>query len=313
MNLSHHHYTNLSLILFFLYESPFSLAASFWLSFFVVFLLVVIFGISGCYFFYKYKKKMSNNNSNIENPYQTLYENLIKSHKFVTKTLENMSYIMKQSSSPSLSSTPSSSLLSSSLLTSSLSSLPSSSSSSSSSSSPTKVNNIMPIPIRTTFTSTLISAFASTSTSTSISTSTSTLALTSASTSTFMSTFVPILTPTPTPTSTSMSSRHSSFSMSPLPSRLYTSGNTLLSKENVNWIVLYGSTSSTMAACFACRYYGHLAIDYLNIKEEYRSTCFKCEGEHHTTECISKSRVNILKDDFIQPDQIITIMLTRNV
>ncbi len=110
-----------------------------------------------------------------------------------------------------------------------------------------------------------------------------------------------------------MSSRHSSFSMSPLPSRLYTSGNTLLSKENGNWIVSYGSTSSTMAACFACRYYGHLAIDCPNIKEEYRSTCFKCGGEHHATECISRSRVNILKDDFIQPDQIITIMLTRNV
>ena len=87
--------------------------------------------------------------------------------------------------------------------------------------------------------------------------------------------------------------------MSPLPSRLYTSGNTLLSKENDNWIILYSSTSSTIAACFACRYYRHLAIDCLNIKEEYRSTCFKCEGEHHAIECILKSRVNILKDDFI--------------
>src|SRR6266542_4084516 len=171
---------------------------------------------------------MSNNNGNIENPYQTLYENLMESHKSVIKTLENMSYIMKQSSSPSLSSTPSSSLLSSSLL--------SSSSSSSSSSSPTKVNNIMPIPIRTIFTPTPISAFAFTSTSTSISTSTFTST----------STLAPTLTLTPTPTSTSMSSRHSSFSMSPLPSCLYTSGNTLLSKENGNWIVSYGSTSSTM-------------------------------------------------------------------
>src|SRR6266498_1781761 len=70
-------------------------------SFFVVFLLVVVFGISDCYFFYKYKKKMSNNNGNIKNPYQTLYENLMESHKSVTKTLENMSYIMKQSSLPS--------------------------------------------------------------------------------------------------------------------------------------------------------------------------------------------------------------------
>ena len=48
--------------------------------------------------------------------------------------------------------------------------------------------------------------------------------------------------------------------MSPLLSCLYTSGNTLLSKENGNWIVSYGLTSSTMAACFAYCYYGHLAI-----------------------------------------------------
>ncbi len=110
-----------------------------------------------------------------------------------------------------------------------------------------------------------------------------------------------------------MSSRHSSFSMSPLPSHLYTSGNTLLSKENGNWIISYSSTSLMMAVYFACHYHRHLAIDCPNIKEEYRSTCFKCEGEHHATECISRSRVNILKDDFIQPDQIITIILTRNV
>ncbi len=45
-------------------------------------------------------------------------------------------------------------------------------------------------------------------------------------------------------------------------------------------------------------YYGHLAIDCPNIKKEYRSTCFKCEGEYHATEYISRSRVNILKDDF---------------
>jgi len=68
-----------------------------------------------------------------------------------------------------------------------------------------------------------------------------------------------------------------------------------------------------MAAYFAYRYYGHLTIDCSNIKEEYQSICFKCEGEYHATECILRSRVNILKDDFIQPDQIITIMLTRNV
>src|SRR6266498_3503721 len=101
--------------------------------------------------------------------------------------------------------------------------------------------------------------------------------------------------------------------MSPLPSHLYTFRNTLLSKENDNWIISYSSTSSTMTACFACHYYGYLVIDCPNIKEEYRSICFKCEGEHHATECISKSRVNILKDDFIQRDQIINIILTRNV
>src|SRR6266542_2790467 len=87
--------------------------------FFSLLLFFIIFFIIGYYFFYKYKKKMSNNNSNIENPYQTLYENLMESHKSVTKILENISYIMKQYSSPSLSSTPSSSLLSSSLLSSS--------------------------------------------------------------------------------------------------------------------------------------------------------------------------------------------------
>ena len=87
--------------------------------------------------------------------------------------------------------------------------------------------------------------------------------------------------------------------MSPLLSCLYTSGNTLLSKENGNWIISYGLISSMTAAYFACHYYGHLTIDCPNIKEEYRSTCFKYRSEHYAIECISRSRINILKDDFI--------------
>ncbi len=76
--------------------------------------------------------------------------------------------------------------------------------------------------------------------------------------------------------------------MSPLPSRLYTSGNTLLSKENGNWIVSYDSTSSTMAACFVCHYYGHLAID-----------CSKNIGQH-----VLNVKVNIMQQSVFQEAEL---------
>lgn len=104
-------------------------------------------------------------------------------------------------------------------------------------------------------------------------------------------------------------------SSQPLPSQsvykkiaapIMTAWNTVLSKENKNWVNPFGNFTKP---CFVCKYYGHSFQECPNIVPKYRGACVRCWiSDHQSTRCRRTVRDPPFKDGFCPRADLLKIL-----